>query len=185
MHNSFLACVLSYHNLKRENTSTFSHSEIMWPKAYLTPLLPEKRSSLVKGWAVRVPEIPRFHLPRSCPSSSRPACCQAPGATNHSCPQASSATGQGSTSPPEPASALLRLLIHPLAGNPVCRMASDWRARRWDPCGWGKAQCRATNTLQNCALKLIYSWKVLLVQIVHKAYDLSACPQGHNNIYVA
>lgn len=64
-------------------------------------------------------------------------------------------------------------------------MASNQCAKRWNQCGQGKAQCRAMNTLQNCASKLIYSWKALLVQIVHKAYDLSTCPQGHNNIYVA
>lgn len=41
-------------------TSTFFHSEIIWPKVYLIPLLPQKRSSFVKGWAVCVFEIPRF-----------------------------------------------------------------------------------------------------------------------------
>lgn len=81
MHNSFLACVLSYHNLKRENTFTFSHSEIMWPKVYLIPLLPQKRSSLVKGWVVPAFEIPRFPFTTQLHQLQQP--CLLPDAWSH------------------------------------------------------------------------------------------------------
>lgn len=81
MHNSFLACVLSYHNLKWENTSTFSHSEIMWPKVYLIPLLPQKRNSLVKGWIVRVLEILRFPFTTQLHQLQQP--CLLPDAWSH------------------------------------------------------------------------------------------------------
>lgn len=64
-------------------------------------------------------------------------------------------------------------------------MASNQSAKRRNQCGQKKAQCRDMNALKNCASKLIYSWKALLVQIGQIAYDLSTCPQGHNNIYVA
>lgn len=81
MHNSFLACILSYHNLKRENTSTLSHSEITWPKVHLIPLLPQKRNSLVKGWAVCVFEIPRFPFTTQLHQLQQP--CLLPDAWSH------------------------------------------------------------------------------------------------------
>lgn len=81
MHNSFLACVFSYHNLKRENTSTFSCPEIMWPKVYLIPLLPQKKNSLVKGWAVRVLEIPRLPFTTQLHQPQQP--CLLPDAWSH------------------------------------------------------------------------------------------------------
>lgn len=86
MHNSFLACVLSYHKLKRENTSTFSHSEIMWSKVYLIFLLSQKRNSLVKSWVYMCLRYQGFHLPHSFTNSSSPACCQMPGDTNPQLP---------------------------------------------------------------------------------------------------
>lgn len=128
MHNSFLACVLSYHNLKRENTSTISHSEIMWPKVYLIPLLPQKRNSLVKGLGCACAwdtEVSIYHAAAPTPAALPAARRLEP--QTHSCPQASSATGQDSTSPPDPASALLWLLIHSSCRK-SCKAHAGWWA---------------------------------------------------------
>lgn len=190
MHNSFLACVLSYHNLQPENTYFyfFFHSEIIWPKVYLIPLLPQERKSLVKGWVVCVFEIWMF--PFTTQLHRFEQLCPLPGAWSHSPAAAHEHRGRPgldfSTRPSLRSSALATdpLLLQ---GNPVkhrqngepplCQEMESMQTRG--------PQRRAMSTLRRCALELIYGWKALLVQIVHKAYDLSTCPQGHNNIYVA
>lgn len=117
MHNSFLACVLIYHNLQPENTYFyFFQSEIIWPKI---PLLPQKRNSLVKGWVVCVFVISRFPFITQLHQLEEP--CLLPDAWSHSL-----LGNQVSTSWLDSASAQLWPLIHSFCRKP-CKACAEWR----------------------------------------------------------
>lgn len=124
-------------------TSTFFHSEIIWPKVYLIPLLPQKRNSLVKGCLYVCLTYEGFHLQHSCTDWNSPACCRMPGAAVQQQP-ANVTGGQVLSSQLDTALTLLWSLIFSFYRNSYNACAEQWAsslclfcAKRWSWCRWG------------------------------------------------